>query len=63
MPVRREAKMKKIVLIALIMVLGLGGCVCSGTCVLIKQDWTDYWNNPGGRSWESIKQDWTDYWN
>ena len=54
--------MKKLVLIALIMVLGLSGCASSGTSGSIKQDWTAYWENPGGASWEAIEQDWVRYW-
>jgi hypothetical protein len=55
--------MKRLALIALIMVLGLSGCASSGTCGLIRQDWIRYWNDPGGASWESVKQDWVRYWN
>ena len=55
--------MKRLALIALIMVLGLSGCASSGTCGLIKQDWVRYWNDPGGASWESVKQDWRWFWN
>jgi hypothetical protein len=63
MPVRREGEMKKLALIALIMVLGLSGCACYGTCDSVRQDWIRYWDNPGGASWESVKQDWIRYWN
>ncbi len=53
--------MKKLALIALIMVLGLSGCA-SGVGYSIKEDWTEYWKNPGGLSWEIFKGDWTEYW-
>jgi hypothetical protein len=61
MPVRREGKMKKLALIALIMVLGLSGCASSGTRGSIRQDWIAYWKDPGGIFWEDIKQDWIVY--
>jgi hypothetical protein len=63
MPGRRKGKMKKLVWIALIMVLGLNGCACSGTCALIKQDWSEYWDDPGAGTWKLIKQDWVEFWN
>jgi len=63
LPVRREAKMKKPALIALIMVLGLSGCASSGTTSSTKQDWTACWWNRGGPSCELIRQDWIRYWN
>jgi hypothetical protein len=55
--------MKKFVLMALIMVLSLSGCACTGTCVLIKEDLTDYWNDPGAGTWQLIKEDWVEFWN
>ena len=55
--------MKKLAGIALIMVLGLSGCTCYGTCVLIKEDFTDFWNDPGRGSGQFIKEDWTYFWN
>ena len=63
MAVRRKAKMKGLGLIALIMVLGLSGCASSGMSGLIKEDWTEFWNDPGGGSWEVIKWDWTEFLN
>jgi hypothetical protein len=53
--------MKKLALIALIMVLGLSGCASSGTRGSIKQDWVAYWKDPGGAFWEQIKEDWITY--
>jgi hypothetical protein len=61
MLVRRKAKMEKLALIALIMVLGLSGCACPGTSGPIKQDWATYLKGIEG-DWESTKQDWTAYW-
>jgi hypothetical protein len=46
MPVRREAKMKNLALIALIMVLGLSGCASSGKSGFIIQEWTGFWKSP-----------------
>ena len=60
--VKGEGKMKKLVLIALIMVLGLSGCTSSGISDSIKRDWIAYWDNSGSGSWESIKRDWMTYW-
>jgi uncharacterized protein YceK len=55
--------MKKLAWIALIiMVLGLSGCACSGTCNLMKEDWHDYWRNPGAGDWQYMKQDWSQFW-
>ena len=54
--------MKKLASIALIMVLGLSGCTCYGTCVLIKEDFTDFGDDPGRGSWQFIKEDFTDFW-
>jgi len=63
MPVRRKGQMKKLALIALLMLsLGLSGCASNGMTELIRQDWIRYWENPGGASWESVKLDWTAYW-
>ena len=55
--------MKKLVWIALIMALGLNGCACYGTCALIKQDWSEYWDDPGAGTWKLTKQDWVEFWN
>ena len=54
--------MKKLALLALIMVLGLGGCASSGLSGLVENDWTYYCKNPGGY-WnrESLKMDWANY--
>ena len=58
--------MKKLALIALIMVLGLSGCVSSGTSGLTKEDGTKFHNEPGagacGSSWELMLQDWNEFW-
>lgn len=60
MPVRREGNMKKLALIALIMVMGLSECASSSTSVSIKEEWYYYWKNPAGAglSWEDIKVGW-----
>jgi hypothetical protein len=56
--------MKKLAWIALMMIiLGVSGCACSATCGLMKEDWTDYWSNPGAGAWRSMEQDWVDFWN
>jgi hypothetical protein len=62
-PARRESKMKKFALIALIMVLGLSGCAYSGVKNVAKEDWNDYWSGPRSESWTLIKQDWNEFWN
>ncbi len=54
--------MEKLALIALIMVLGLSGCACYGTCVSIKEDFSDFWNDPGRGSSQLIKEDFSDFW-
>ncbi len=55
--------MKRFAMVALIMVLALSGYACAGTSALIKEDWTEYWKNPGAGDWKPIKQDWVDFWN
>jgi len=63
MPERKKAKMRILALVALILVLGLGGCASSGTSDSIIRDWDAYWKNPGGGDcWESTKRDWDAYW-
>jgi len=56
--------MKKLIgIIALFMVLNLSGCACTGTCVVVKEDWDHYWNDPEAGAWEALKQEWIDFWN
>jgi len=57
-----DGKMKKLAMMVMILVFGLSGCACTGTCVLIKEDWDHYWNEPGAGSWDSLKQEWVDFW-
>jgi PBP1b-binding outer membrane lipoprotein LpoB len=57
-----EVKMKKLIGIALV-ILSLSGCVCTGTCVAVKEDWDRYWNDPEPGAWEELKQEWIDFWN
>jgi hypothetical protein len=59
--------MKKLVLIALIMVMGLSGCASIAGPGLswkdIKEDWGDYWKDPAGPglSRKDIKGNWRWY--
>ena len=61
-PVGRKAKMKRLALIGLVMVLGASGCVFFNRSSSIGETWAEYWKNPDGESSKSIKQDWDEYW-
>ena len=51
--------MKKLALITLIMILGLGGCAISPNNP-VKQDWDKYWAIES-KGWGEAKQAWADY--
>jgi rubredoxin len=61
--IRREAKMVKVALIGLVMVLGLSGCASFGESISFKQNWAEFWRSPAeGTPWEPMKQDWGQFW-
>ena len=60
--------MKKLAMIALMMVLVLSGCASS--CLKnfggplweqVKEGWADYRRDPAGPLWEQAKEGWADY--